>query len=507
MRRLAAVIILFSLLPLKPAHAELGGADTIELMVARADTVAFVEVGSVTGKRVTFNVIEILRGHPESAIQLALPAADFKDEKSQHEKILLFLVYDKAQPQLDGVIHLSAPRPQAYTMDFDSLVGEQGIVAAVRAAAATKAPKPAKSISVAAPWSSPASRDLSAGSASYLRMPVDAQLEHHAQNWIARGYEEQAVQALREFPSRQNAQIMRRLLSSDSAIVYPRSRLGQVSYYTVRALAWRTLREWGESVERPVIQVPQDYYHPVRWWGGLLTFLVLIAPAIAIATLAHRRRIRFAVAALLAMVTFTMLISWMRDDHAADEFYYDGDSRQVWLSSYRGWFQFTLVTDWPGRYESRDYVPLGYRLDGTGVGRVDPAWPRRLPSRGCMFASIPLKGIEKLWTTPPSTVQHNDDWAAAKLLRGVQEWQDDKGAVRDLSFLRAQVRWAVLVPLLGAFPLACFVAEAIRILRGRHRRKAGLCLHCGYDLRGSPNRCPECGQTAQTELSHAAATG
>jgi hypothetical protein len=29
--------------------------------------------------------------------------------------------------------------------------------------------------------------------------------------------------------------------------------------------------------------------------------------------------------------------------------------------------------------------------------------------------------------------------------------------------------------------------------RGRKRGNAGLCLHCGYDLRESAGRCPECG--------------
>ena len=36
------------------------------------------------------------------------------------------------------------------------------------------------------------------------------------------------------------------------------------------------------------------------------------------------------------------------------------------------------------------------------------------------------------------------------------------------------------------------------IHRRRKRKKLGLCVKCGYDLRGSKERCPECGQEFET---------
>jgi hypothetical protein len=60
---------------------------------------------------------------------------------------------------------------------------------------------------------------------------------------------------------------------------------------------------------------------------------------------------------------------------------------------------------------------------------------------------------------------------------------------------------AVLLPmwfvvfLFATLPLAAGVRHVRRRRRAR-RLAAGCCIACGYDLRASPERCPECGRAA-----------
>jgi len=51
--------------------------------------------------------------------------------------------------------------------------------------------------------------------------------------------------------------------------------------------------------------------------------------------------------------------------------------------------------------------------------------------------------------------------------------------------------WALPLTLLGTGTFSAITLK--RRLAIRHRKQLGLCLHCGYDLRATPDRCPECG--------------
>jgi hypothetical protein len=63
----------------------------------------------------------------------------------------------------------------------------------------------------------------------------------------------------------------------------------------------------------------------------------------------------------------------------------------------------------------------------------------------------------------------------------------------------AAPEWFLLL-LTGIVPLTRYIL-VFRRGRTEHRIQNGLCLNCGYDLRATPERCPECGTVAEKSVA------
>jgi hypothetical protein len=139
--------------------------------------------------------------------------------------------------------------------------------------------------------------------------------------------------------------------------------------------------------------------------------------------------------------------------------------------------------------------------DGAiGRGEIDfqyqrDAWNKQEMGRDFQLTPLPSeqRGFHWCGGHPVGTWQPHGRFKKFQLLGFSYEHKDRSNPTAARAYLHVGVSFWALALLTSFLPAVWLFHEHRRRMRNR-REQFGLCLRCGYDLRASHDRCPECGE-------------
>lgn len=367
--------------------------------------------------------------------------------------------WDLSAYPLDGAEEIT----RAYTAGLRPLTRPDDLLAAVRAAhAADFAPKPVflplrstefQAIDGAAPFS----------------IPLDAFDGYAAAQLL--GHPKHAIRALAieailrvELPRDRARALLAPVLANDDTAEARPGFLGHRTVYPLRERAWQVLKLLNLHTPPPRVEFPSLGWRIAR-------ILLPIVAALAGTCALHRYKRRHRPRPIISLRTRLKGLAL--------------------LATYAG---FALIT--AGWLASRSNIRLDL-VTGGGYGLIVDSRQDTLDVEIDDNSSLLVSDVR---LTADAEVIYSDDPTfrpGGLVFRAGQSVAPGTEIRSGTVFLHRRVRWLTLF-LCFAVVIFARLLHALTLGR-RHRRRArlmrqGFCPDCGYDLRGSADRCPECGR-------------
>lgn len=179
-----------------------------------------------------------------------------------------------------------------------------------------------------------------------------------------------------------------------------------------------------------------------------------------------KSRLLTILAAISLAISLLFAITWPRSYYHSDFIGYSTRNHCCGALSEQGLIRFEFTDD--------QAVPLGWKYITEPIAA--PSWHKSV-------WDIELTHAHRL----------GGNWGIAWRVAMTGDGPYRSGNRPRRSLYVPHVLLAIAFAILPAWQLP----TAIRRRRNARRAKLGLCKRCGYDLRATPDRCPECGATVQ----------